>query len=152
MNPTVVWVHWSYLLGLVIIFNSRWGYELTSLSWRGSRVCMAYWLETQIRQDCVLNSMAVQGHWFCFADRESHGLCFLFKCHCKQVCCMGHTASHVLWLGSLIRKAEGCIQQWAGLWISFPFWEKWDKYLQGSKALGLWFWLKLTQTPRSLAV
>ena len=41
------------LSGLVITLSSRWGYELAFLSWQGSRmgpsVCMAKWLETQIR-------------------------------------------------------------------------------------------------------
>lgn len=47
----------------------------------------------------------------CTKFPEFLGLCSLFKCHCKQGCWMGCVASHVLSLGSLVRWAEGCLQQ-----------------------------------------
>lgn len=53
---------------------------------------------------------------------------------------MGYAASCVLWLDSLVRQAEGCLQQWAGLWICFPAWAHWEKLLQSHKS-SLWSWL-----------
>lgn len=65
-------------------------------------------------QDCALNSLVRWGHWFCSTYGESHRLCFLFKCHCKQVFWMEYAACYVLWFGCLVWRAEDCIQQWLG--------------------------------------
>lgn len=54
------------------------------------------------------------------ADRESPVLCSLFMCHCGQGCGVGYVASPVFWLGPLVRWAEGHVQQWMELWVSFP--------------------------------
>ena len=91
---------------------------------------MAHCLGTKIRQDCALNFLARQSHLFCSADGLSHGLCSLFKYPNVQGCWMGYTAYHVLWFGSLVGQAEGCIQQWTGLQISFPAWAKLETWLQ----------------------
>lgn len=48
---------------------------------------------------------------------------------------MGHIASCVLWLGFLVRWAEGCIQQWLGLQITFPAHAELENWLKGLKAL-----------------
>ena len=48
-------------------------------------------------------------------DGESHRLCSLFKCQCKQGYEIVCTAPHMLWLGTLVKWAEGCIQQWVEL-------------------------------------
>lgn len=78
---------------------------------------------------------ATWGHQFCSIDRENHGLFSLLKCHCKQGYWMGYIASHVLWLGCLVEKAKGCIQQWVWLWISFPNWAQWDNKFMAEKTL-----------------
>ena len=88
------------MVGTDYIFSSRWGYKLASLLWQGSRMgpraSNTHCLETHVRQECTLTSLVRLGHQFCPADRESHELCSLFKCQCKQGCWMGYTASHVL--------------------------------------------------------
>lgn len=73
---------WS---GLGSILRSRQGYKLAFLPWWasgiGRRACVTHSLGTEISQDYA-DSMARQGHWFCSADGESHGMCSLSKCHC----------------------------------------------------------------------
>ena len=48
---------------------------------------------------------------------------------CSSDCWMGCAVLCVLWLGPLVRQAEGCVQQWVGLQIRFPAWVKWEKQL-----------------------
>lgn len=73
----------------------------------GSRSFTAYCLGIQIREEFALNSLSTQSHCFCSAEEESQGLCILSKCHCKK----GNAASYVIWLGSVVGQAEGCIRQ-----------------------------------------
>ena len=72
------------------------------------------------------------------AEGESHRLWSLFKCHCKWGCWMNYTASHVFCLGFLVGWAEGCIQQWGRLWISFPAQESMRTDSKSGKAFHLW--------------
>lgn len=64
-------------LGLGTILESRHGYEFDYLPCQGSIIgsmtFISLFLWTQIRQDYVLNSVAIQGFWFCSADGVSHG-------------------------------------------------------------------------------
>ena len=142
MIPWILWLGLLRWLELCTIFTSRWGCDLASLPWHGiqmgPRTWMVLCLGTQIRQEFGLNSLVRWCHQFCSADGESHGLCSLFRCHCKQGCWMGCVASHVLWLRSLVGQAGGCVQPWVGLQISFPAarveWKK-QLYCQGSSLL-----------------
>lgn len=105
--------------GLGIIIQSRHDYEFDSLPCQGSRTglmtCISLCLRTQIRQDNVLNSVAIEGSRFYSADGESHGLCSLLKFHCKQGFWMGHTPSHMLWICSLFNWNKGYTQKWVVL-------------------------------------
>ena len=108
--------------------------------------CVAHCLGTQIRQTFAVTW---QRPWLCSVDGESHRICCLFKCHCKQSGWMGYAASCMLWLGSLVWQAEGYIQQWVGLQISFL--RKAGKPLSRPGRLCLWSCLKPTCNPSSLA-
>ena len=55
-------------------------------------------------------------------------------------------SSPVLWLGTLLRWAEGNIQQWVGLWIGFPPLMKKENWIQ------VWSYLKPTHIPVSQAI
>lgn len=58
---------------------------------------------------------------FYSADRESHQLCFLFKCHCKWGCWMGCAVFHVFWLSSLVRQVEAVFSnEWGYELVSLP--------------------------------
>lgn len=63
------------------------------------------------------------------ADSEIHWLCSLFKCHCKCGRGMEYTAPCVLCVGPLVEWAEGHIQLWPGLCISFHVQSQWENQL-----------------------
>ena len=64
---------------------------------------------------------------------------------------MCYAASSMLWLSFLVGRAEGCIQQWAGLWISFSVWAQWEaNRSKATNAVCLWSWLKPTCASSSL--
>lgn len=67
-----------------------------------------------------MNPLTRWSLWFSSADREGHELCSLSQSHCKQGCWMSNAVSHVLWLAFLVGRAECCLQQWAGVKLSFP--------------------------------
>ena len=119
------------------ILYSRWTHELVFLPGRVSSACMALLFGTP-NQAIVCTEFLGQVRtpvFFLFVclffseNRERYGLCSLFKCHFNQGCWVAYAASCVLWLGSLLRQDRGCIQQWAGPWISFPAWVQWQMQL-----------------------
>ena len=121
-------------LRLGTIFYSRWTHELVFLPGRVSSACMALLFGTP-NQAIVCTEFLGQVRTpvsFCLfvfvfsENRERYGLCSLFKCHSNQGCWVAYAVSCVLWLGSLLRQDRGCIQQWAGPWISFPAWVQWQ--------------------------
>lgn len=123
---------------LCTIFSSKWNYELISVligHRTDPRVCKDHCLGTQIWQECILNYLQDGTTGFAPQMGESHGLCYMLKCHCKQGFWMGYTASHVLSLGCLVARANDYIQQCMGLWISFPTWAQWDNSFMAEKVL-----------------
>lgn len=77
-------------------------------------------------------------HRFCSADWGSHGLSSHFTYHCRYGCWIGSATSHVIWVGSLVGQAEGCIQWWGGLHRRFPPWVQWEKQLWSQKSAVCW--------------
>lgn len=109
MTSAASWVLWSGFLG-----DGYWvlylavGGTMNKLSCPGGATEQApkpeqlvAWYPNQERL-CTEFSGQMGGLWFCSADRQSHGLCSSFKCHCKQGCRMDYEDSCVLWLGLLV--------------------------------------------------
>lgn len=85
--------------------------------------------------DCILNSLARQGYWFCSADRESHRLLSVQEPLHKGLSDGLH--SFPCALSSLVGGVEGSIQQWEVLPVSFPASAKKENQLQCQKG-SLW--------------
>lgn len=131
---------------MVTVLRSRWCYALVSLPCQGS---WAYYKEVKL---IVWKHEFVRTvHWIPWPhgplvllseDRENPGLCSLFQCYCRQGC-WDNTPPHMLWLGILVRWAEGYIQQWVqDELVSPPKVEKKNQIL-------VWSCLKPTHTPSS---
>ena len=105
MSSAVAWILWPDLLdvqGRDVICSTVCCRTGPTTSRTYSLKAWVCWNPRHEAIGCALQTSKVTG-------------CAVFKGHSAQDCCMGHTASHVLWLSAVAEQATGCPQQLAFL-------------------------------------